>query len=46
MLKKLFTNIRIAVIDGIILIKKKIYLFQELRKEVFRQYYNVKIAEY
>jgi hypothetical protein len=45
-LKKPLTNIRITVIDGIILVKEKIYLSQKLRKKVFRQYYDIKIAKY
>jgi hypothetical protein len=39
-------NIRITVVNGIILVKKKIYLFQKLRKEVFCQYYNIKTVKY
>jgi hypothetical protein len=46
MLKESFKNIRITVVNGIILVKKKIYLSQKLKKEVFRQYYNIKIIEY
>jgi hypothetical protein len=37
-------NTRIIVIDGIILVKEKIYLSQKLRKEVFHQYHDIKTA--
>jgi hypothetical protein len=30
------------MIDRIILVEKRIYLSQKLRKEVFRQYHNAK----
>jgi hypothetical protein len=46
MLKKSPTNIKIIVIDGIILVKKKIYLSQKLKKKAFRQYHNIKTAEH
>jgi hypothetical protein len=34
------------MINRIILVEKKIYLSQKLRKEVFRQYHNVKTVRY
>jgi hypothetical protein len=34
------------MVNEIILVEENIYLFQKLRKEVFRQYYNVKTVEY
>jgi hypothetical protein len=34
------------MINKIILVEKKIYLSQKLRKKVFRQCHNVKIAEH
>ena len=46
MLKEPPANTKITVIDGIILVKEKIYLSQELRKEVFRQCHNVKTAKH
>jgi hypothetical protein len=46
MLKELPANTRITVINGIILVKEKIYLFQKLKKEIFRQCHDVKTAEY
>jgi hypothetical protein len=46
MLKELPANIRITVINGIILVKEKIYLFQKLRKEVFRQCHEIKTVKY
>jgi hypothetical protein len=45
-LKEPPANIRITMIDGIILVEKKIYLSQKLRREVFRQCHNVKIVRY
>jgi Integrase zinc binding domain len=45
-LKELPANTRITVVDGIILVEEKIYLSQELRKEVFRQCHEVKTAGY
>jgi hypothetical protein len=46
MLKKLPANTRITVINRIILVEKKIYLFQKLKREVFRQCHKIKITEY
>jgi hypothetical protein len=41
-LKESPANTRITVVDGIILVEKRIYLSQELRKEVFRQCHEIK----
>jgi hypothetical protein len=46
MLKESFANIKITVINEIILVKKKIYLSQELKKEIFRQCHDIKTVRY